>query len=127
MYVPYNPNPQGRRVGDCSIRAVAKALDVDWDTAYAMIAKAGFEMADMPSSDGVWGSVLRKHGFVRYAVPNTCPDCYTANMFCIDHPEGTYVLCFGGHVATVEDGDLYDSWDSTNEIPQYYYRKEEKE
>lgn len=30
----YNPNPVGRSVGDCAIRAVAKALDVTWETAY---------------------------------------------------------------------------------------------
>ena len=52
------------------------------------------------------------------------PDCYTAEDFCTDHPYGTYVLAFGGHVATVKDGVLYDAWNSSHEIPQYYfYRK----
>lgn len=55
----YNPNPAGRSVGDCAVRAVAKALHVTWGEAYAMIAANGFAMADMPSSNGVWGSVLR--------------------------------------------------------------------
>lgn len=125
-YVYYNPNPTGRHVGDCSIRAVSKALDTDWDTAYSMIAANGFSMGDMPSSDSVWGSVLRQHGFNRDIVPNTCPDCYTASDFCVDHPHGVFVLGFGGHVATVTDGDLFDSWDSGGEIPVYYwYRKDE--
>ena len=48
-------------------------------------------------------------------------------MFCEEHPKGVYVLGFGGHVATVVDGVLYDSWDSTQEIPLYYYEKKEKE
>lgn len=127
MYIEYNPNPNGRRVGDCAIRALAKALGIDWETAYAKVVKNGFLMADMPSSDSVWGSVLRANGFERNVIPNTCPYCYTAEMFCQEHPEGTYVLGFGGHVATVKDGDLYDSWDSSNEIPTYYYEKKEKE
>lgn len=127
MFVEYNPNPMARKVGDCSVRAVAKALDTDWETAYAKIAKNGFLMADMPSSDSVWGAVLRANGFKRAAVPDTCPFCYTAEMFAEEHPEGTYVLCFGGHVATVKDGDLFDSWDSSNEIPQYYFYKEEEQ
>jgi len=125
MWQEYNPNPAGRRVGDCAIRAVAKALNVDWETAYARIALAGFLMGDMPSSDSVWGSVLRQNGFYREAVPNTCPDCYTAADFANDHPTGTFVLGFGGHVATVSDGVLFDSWDSSNEIPQYFWRKDE--
>ena len=30
-------------------------------------------------------------------------------------------------MATVQDGVLYDSWDSSNEIPTYYYEKEKKD
>lgn len=121
----YNPNPAGRRVGDCAIRAIAKALDKDWEAAYIEIVMAGFDMGDMPSSDSVWGAVLRKHGFYRAAIPNSCPDCYTAEDFCRDNPKGIYVLGFGGHVATIVDGVIYDSWDSSNEIPQFYWFKKE--
>ena len=125
MWIEFNPSPTGRRVGDCAVRAVAKALDVDWEKSYMMLVTNGFGMGDMPSSDSVWGSVLRQHGFYREAIPNTCPDCYTARDFCKDNPKGVYVLGFGGHVATVVDGDLYDSWDSSDEIPIYvWYRKE---
>ena len=123
VWVWYNPSPTGRNVGDCAVRAVAKALDVDWETAYAMIAENGFLMGDMPSSNSVWGAVLRQNGFVRTSIPQTCPDCYSARDFAEDHPYGTYVLGFGNHVATVKDGLLYDSWDSSNEIPQYFWEK----
>lgn len=125
MWIKYNPNPTGRSVGDCAVRAVAKALDIDWETAYVMITTNGYQMGDMPSSDSVWGAVLRQNGFYRQALPNRCPDCYTVEDFCYDHPEGTFVLGFGGHTATVVDGNLYDSWDSRREIPIYmWYRKE---
>ena len=125
MWVQYNPNPTGRTVGDCSVRAISKALDVDWETAFEMLAENAFQMGDMPSSDSVWGSVLRQHGFYRQSIPDSCPDCYTAEDFCIDHPRGIYVLGFGGHVATIKQGNLYDSWNSLQEIPQFvWYRKE---
>lgn len=125
MWIKYNPNPTGRNVGDCAIRAIAKALDIDWEEAYLLIVKNGYDMGDMPSSDSVWGAVLRQHGFYRKAIPNRCPDCYTAEDFCRDHPEGVFVLGFGGHVATVVDGNLYDSWDSSREIPVYvWFRKD---
>ena len=124
-YIYYNPNPTERRVEDCSIRAVAKALDIPWEKAFAMISKNAFEMGDMPHANAVWGSVLRQNGFYRRSIPDSCPDCYTAEDFAEDHPEGTYVLGFGRHVATVKDGIIYDSWDSSREIPQYYWYKEE--
>ena len=124
-YEYFNPNPAGRRVGDCAVRAVAKALNIDWETSYSLIAKNGFYMCDMPSSDSVWGAVLRQHGFNKHIVPNMCPDCYTAMEFVDDHNKGIYVIGFGGHVATAINGVLYDSWNSSNEIPIYYWTKEE--
>lgn len=126
MWKKFNNNPTGRAVGDCAIRAVSLALGIDWEEAYNLIADAGYNMGDMPSSNSVWGAVLRQNGFYRTAVPNTCPDCYTAADFARDHPRGVFVLGFGTHVATVIDGNIYDSWNSSNEIPQYFwYRKEE--
>lgn len=126
MWIEFNPNPTGRRVGDCAVRAVAKALNTDWETAYAMISANGFSMGDMPSSNSVWGAVLRQNGFYRQSIPDTCPDCYTAEDFCNDNPNGTFVLGFGTHVATVVDGNLYDAWNSLKEIPQYvWYKKGE--
>jgi hypothetical protein len=126
-YIEYNPNPVGRRVGDCAVRAVAKALDTDWESAFTLLAFNAYSMGDMPSSDSVWGSVLRQHGYVRESIPDTCPDCYTTVDFCNDHPVGTFVLGFGGHTATVIDGCLYDSWNSSLEIPQFYWHKREEE
>ena len=124
MYVRFNNNPVSRKVGDCAVRAVSAALGVDWEEAYNLIADAGYAMGDMPSSDSVWGAVLRQHGFYRKAIPNSCPNCYTAEDFAKDHPRGVYVLGFGGHVATIIDGNLYDSWNSMQEVPVYFwYRK----
>ena len=101
MFVMYNPNPTGRKVGDCAVRAIAKALNIDWEEAYARIITNGFLMGDMPSSNSLWGAVLRQNGFSRKSLPDNCPDCYTAGDFFYEHPNGTYVLGFGNHVPTV--------------------------
>lgn len=127
MYIKYNPNPTGRFVEDCAIRAVAKALNTDWETAYAKLSMNGFAMGDLPNANSVWGALLRQNGFYREAIPNTCPDCYTAADFAKDHPKGTYVLGFGKHTATIVDGNLFDSWDSSAEIPQYFWYRKENE
>ena len=119
----YNPSPTGRNVGDCSVRAVAKALNTDWETAYALISMNGYLMGDMPSSNSVWGAVLRQNGFSRYSIPNACPDCYTIGDFADENPKGTYVVGTGNHVCTIRDGVIFDSWDSRREIPQYYWTK----
>lgn len=120
-YIEYNPNPAGRRVGDCAVRAISKALKIDWESAYLKLAMNGFAMGDMPSADSVWGATLRQNGFYRKSIPNSFPEDYTVKDFCRDYPYGTYVLGFGGHTATVVDGNLYDSWNSLNEIPQFFW------
>lgn len=122
MWREFNNNPKGHRVGDCAVRAVSVALGVDWDTAYAMLANEGFERKDMPSSDAVWGSLLLNNGFVREACPD-CRDGFNADEFLKTHQFGKYVIAFGGHVAAADNGVLFDSWDSENEIPIYYYRE----
>ena len=123
MWKEYLNNPVGRRVGDCAVRAIAKALGMGWEAAYIALVINGLQMGDMPSSDSVWGATLRQHGFYRTNIPDQCPMCYTAEDFCEEHPKGTYVLGFGGHVATVVDGVLYDAWDSSKEIPQFVWHK----
>lgn len=81
-------------------------------------------MHDMPSSNRVWERYLFDNGFKRTLLPDTCPDCYTVKEFCRDHREGKFLLAIGNHVVAVEDGDYYDTWDSGNEVPIYYWRKE---
>lgn len=123
-YVQYNPNPVRKLVGDCVIRAISKTMNKDWEDTYLDIVLQGFLMHDMPSSNDVWGTYLSNNGFRRYVIPDSCPDCYTVSEFVQDNPELTGILATGTHVIAVGDGNYYDTWDSGNEIPIYYWRKE---
>ena len=120
----YNPNPNGYRTGDCVIRAISKTLDKDWEDTYLDIVMKGYVMHDMPSSNDVWGTYLREHGFRRYVIPDSCPQCYTVRQFVADNPELTGILATGSHVIAVDSGSYFDTWDSGNEVPIYYWRKE---
>lgn len=124
MYKQVNLNPCASRVGDCVIRAVGIVTNQDWDTTYLSICLQGFIMCDMPSSNAVWGEYLKNKGFTKHVIPDTCPDCYTVQDFCLDNPRGTFVLATGSHVVAVIDGNYLDSWDSGSEVPVYLWRKE---
>ena len=120
-YIFFNPNPVGKKVGDCVIRAVSKLLGQSWETTYLGIATTGFELCDMPSSNNVWAAYLKRKGFRRFVIPDTCPNCYTVRNFCLDNPHGKFLLATGSHVVTVIDGDYYDAWDSGDEVPAYFW------
>lgn len=126
MFIYYNANPKKNRVGDCVIRAISKATGMDWEKTYTEIVLKGYEMYDMPSSNAVWGTYLTQHGFTRNQLPYTCPDCYSIKQFCEDYPKGNYIVGTGTHVVAVLDGRYYDTWDSGDEIPAYYFKKEEE-
>jgi len=123
MYIYYEPNPVRSGAIDCSVRAISKALDISWEKAYAMLSVNGFLMGNIPAADEVWGSILRQHGFKRKLVPNDCPDCYSVAEFCEEYPHGVFVVKSENHVACVVDGDLYDSWDSSDKTVIYYWER----
>lgn len=126
-WVETNLNPVGRRVGDCAVRAVAKALDMGWEAAYIALTINGLAMGDVMNGNSVIGATLRQHGFRKYNIPNTCPDCYTIEQFAEDHPSGTYVVGTGSHVVCIKDGSYFDAWDSGKETVAYVWYREESE
>ena len=123
MYVYYNPNPASKTVGDCVIRGLSTILKLRWEHIYDDLACLGRQMYDMPSSNAVWSEYLYQRGFTRRIIPDTCPACYTVRRFCDDHKNGAYLLATGSHVVAVIDGDYYDTWDSGDEIPVYYFKR----
>lgn len=124
MWIQYENNPQGKRTGDCVIRAIGKALGLDWEKVYLDLSVQGLMMSDWGNSNPVWDAYLRSKGYKRYVIPNKCPDCYTIRKFADEHKDGTYIVATGSHVVAVTDGGNYfDSWDSGNEVPIYFYKK----
>ena len=123
MFVYTNPNPNKKLVGDCVIRAVSIVLDQTWLETYDGITAVGRELRDMPSSNAVWDAYLRDKGYIKHIIPDTCPECYRVADFCWDHPSGDYLLATGTHVIAVLNGDYYDTWDSGDEVPIYFYER----
>lgn len=125
MYEYYNPNPNGKTVSDCVIRAISKALNQSWEETYIELSLQGYLMADLLNSNAVWSSYLKNKGFARDVVSNDCPECYTIYDFACEHPNGTFIVGTGTHAVAVVDGTIYDAWNSENEQPIYFYYKGE--
>ena len=123
-FIRINENPQGLRVGDCVIRAIALITKKDWYDVYIDLSVKGMQMADTLDSNRVWMTYLKEQGFKIKTLVDSCPDCYSILDFCADYPSGEYLVATGNHLVAVIDGNFYDTWDSSNEAPIYYFYKE---
>ena len=117
-----NPNPGHKEVPDCVVRALCIALNARWIDVYDDLCELGRQEYNMPSADAVWGKYLYLRGFEPFLLPHTCPKCITIRQFCKMYGKGKYIIGTGSHAVAVIDGDYYDSWDSGNEIPSFFWR-----
>lgn len=125
-FIMYNPNPYGRRVDDCTVRAASKALNQSWEETFVGLSMQAFADGDIMDAKANMCAYLQSKGFRRFAIPNTCPACYTVAQFAQDHPHGTFVLGGGDHVVAVVGGDWFDTFDSRDMVPLYVWVKGER-
>lgn len=123
MYIFFNNNPQGLKIGDCVVRAISAAMNQSWERTYIDLCIEGFMYKDMPNANSVWASYLHSKGWKRRSIPNTCPDCYTAADFAAEHPEGVYIAATGSHAVCIKNGNIIDNWDSSDETVTYYFER----
>lgn len=121
MWIKCNPNPLGKEVPDCVVRAISIATNRPWTDIYDRLCTVGREECNMPSADAVWGKFLYRIGFMPFLLPESCPECVTIDIFCQMYPIGTYIIGTGSHAVAVIDGDYYDSWDSGREVPSFFW------
>ena len=133
-FIKLNENPFGLNTGDCVIRAITTALNLNWFMVHDELSFLSRKMADMPSSNRVWKAYLKNKGFKEYEAEDTCPDCLTVEEFARNHPKGRYILSTaeykkanesifvtGTHVVAVIDGNYYDTWDSGGDVPLSFF------
>ena len=121
MWEYYNPNPKAKNTGDCVVRALSKALNIDWEKAKLLLDAYSMDEAEVETSDLVWGRILAENGFSMKAV--LCRNGCDLNGFCRSHPVGVYVVKLPNHAVCVVDGRFYDSFDSGREKPIYCWEE----
>lgn len=122
MWINVNPNPHRKQVGDCVIRAICFAYNMGWYEVYDALCRVGRMDCNMPSADAVWGHYLQMLGAIPFMLPKSCPQCTTIREFAKIYSRGIYIIGTGSHAVAVIDGDYYDSWDSGDEVPSFFWR-----
>ena len=123
MWRRFQPNPFNISTSDCTVRSVCAVTGLDWRTAHRILCELSGELGEMPDRNRSWWSFLRAIGFSQFRLIDTCPNCYTVADFARDHPRGRYILGPHEHAVAVIDGDWWDSWDSGDTVPMYYFEE----
>lgn len=117
-YHYYQPNEKDLKdtYGDCTIRALTKALGVSWLEAYDKIVPYCREyqasnIFDTPIK--VRAEIMDKLGFDYTGVSvRDGKKRPTVDSFARDHKTGVYILNVAGHVVAVAEGQYWDTWNS---------------
>ena len=124
----YNPNPQSRNIGDCTLRSYCAAFGITWDKAFDIASKIAKDNASMIQY--VSDKVLTEHfecTLDEEYKKVKAKDRITVNNFAMTHPYGTYILHVRQHQVTVKNGEYWDSWDSGDKkVSKIYIVKRNK-
>ena len=121
MWIKANPNPAGHDVPDCVIRAICIALHLPWEQVHWELSVLSARYYSVTCDDRLWGRYLYYYGFRPFLMPESCPECITIRDFCRMFPRGTYIIGTGSHAVAVIDGNYYDTWDSGDQIPRFFW------
>jgi len=111
----YNPNPKGKNIGDCTLRAYCAAFNISWEEAFDIaseIAKENGSLIQYVSEKVLvehFGCTIDDKYNKKVVKPK---ERITVSEFATTHPYGVYILRMRGHLVTLRNGEYWDSWDS---------------
>lgn len=117
----YNANAQNKNVGDCVKRALSYAYGLDYNEVSRQLNRIKNEIGSFAfNSFRTWTKFLEDHG-----ARNIGAECkgMSEAEFCEKFPSGVYILLTGTdksgcstHMVCIFNGDIIDSWNSSNYI-----------
>lgn len=114
-YKYYQPNKKDLKdkYGDCVIRALTKALNMEWLQVFDEMQPISREMQVPFNCRPCYEKYMESKGLKYTGISNKKGTKRpTVETFAKDHKAGTYILRVARHLVTVVDGIYYDTWDS---------------
>ena len=129
MYKYFQPNDKDLKdkYGDCTIRALSKALNISWLEAFDLTIPI-CRREQLPNifyaPNKIRNEFLAELGFRYVGVSNKKGSKRpTVASFARTHKVGTYIVSLANHVVCVKDGIYYDTWDSGGKSLYGYWEK----
>lgn len=140
-YEYYNPSPKKRvkadgtpmgwHKGDCTTRALSKALDLSWKEAFKLQCEKGMELCEETSQREVYEAVLLDNGFNKGAINKEWIKKYHCrpkvskliDYFYQKNGKKKVVVKCPHHLVAAEGDILYDTWNSGDEaVLSFWYK-----
>ena len=107
MYKYYNANPCGRKVNDCTVRAISKATGQSWDETYKDLSNFAQIQCIMPDEVEYINEFLEKRFKCVYSANGKR---ITVDEFLEQYPRGRFLITMAGHITCAIDGCIYDTF-----------------
>lgn len=127
-YKYFQPNKMDLKdnYGDCAVRTICKAENLEWIDAYDIMYKFSREVQCPLNCKHGFEHILKKLGYTYYKVSNKKGTKRpTVDGFTKDNKAGTYVLVVANHYVCSKDGFYHDTWDSGECCLYGYWKKSE--
>jgi hypothetical protein len=113
-YQFFNANPLGRRVNDCTVRAISLATKRSWDETYEQLSK--YAQAQ--------GILLDEVLYIDEYLNERYPKIFskrrgtdlTVEEFVDNHPKGVFLITMNGHITCCVDGCIYDTFNPKDRL-----------
>ena len=113
-YQFFNANPLGRRVNDCTVRAISLATKRSWDETYEQLSK--YAQAQ--------GILLDEVLYIDEYLNERYPKIFskrrgtdlTVGEFVDNHPKGVFLITMNGHITCCVDGCIYDTFNPKDRL-----------
>ena len=116
MFVYWNQNPKNEKYGNCAIRAISLALDIDYDIVLKLlINNSKYFNCDLLVKD-CYGKLLDDLGFKRYDGTGFNVKELAEYFF-----DKKLVVRVPSHAVACLYGDVYDTWNSSYEMVDCFW------
>tara|TARA_Y100000817_G_scaffold78551_1_gene60477 strand:- start:633 stop:1124 length:492 start_codon:yes stop_codon:yes gene_type:complete len=115
---------KGKNAGDCVVRAIAIALELDYKTCYDELASLNKETEGKKTARGGthkanYEKFLKRHGWVWHSAPKL--EGRKARYY--DMPNGRIIMRMARHLSALVEQEIHDTWDCSYKMVYGYYAK----
>ena len=119
-----NVNPKGKKTGDCVVRALSLAMNMDYVEVYKALFELSLKTGYIVNDKRVEEKFLAQCGFVKHKQPKKpSGKKYLVGEFDKLCREIVIVVSCAHHLTVVLNGVLTDSWDCRGKCISNYYTK----